>query len=192
MFLDTFRYSSYIIPKDLLFSRKELGEEEKAWDFKYEVLFQCTQTQAALRLPFQRETLISSYFQRLRLVPALQKAIFSAALMLSAVGYCCHMKEKKFLGNFLNRDFIFQTLLRDKLPAMENHSRSAIICTYSQKPSVATALVKREGNRGNEREGIWACMHQHAEQNKDVAGWHKIHVHTYPQRGPQWAKDEEN
>lgn len=92
----------------------------------------------------------------------------------------------------MNRDFIYQTLLRNKLPAMENHSRSAIISTYSPKVSVATALVKREGNRENEREDIWAGMHQHAEQNRDVAGWHKIHVHTYPQRDLEWVNEEEN
>lgn len=31
------------------------------------------------------------------------------------------------------------------------------------------------------------------EQSRiDTAGRHKIHVHTYPQRGLQWAKEEEN
>lgn len=71
-----------------------MGQKKKAWDFKYELFFSCTQTQAVLKLPLQRETLISSHFQQLKLVPTLQKAIFSDALMLSAVGDCCHMKEK--------------------------------------------------------------------------------------------------
>lgn len=70
-----------------------MEEKEKPWDFKYELFFPHIEMQAALRLPFQRETLISSHFQQLRLVPALQKSIFSDALTLSAVGDCCHIKE---------------------------------------------------------------------------------------------------
>lgn len=76
-----------------------------------------------------------------------------------------------------------QPLPRDRLPAMENHSRSVIPSTYSQKHSVATTLHKRESNRGNEREGIWVCVHRYMKKNRALQGGIKF-MCTLITKGP--------
>lgn len=136
-------YCAWIIPEDLLFWKKN-GRKGKARIFKYELFFLHTQIQAALRSSFQKEILTACHFQWLRWVSALQKAIFSDVLFLWAVGDSC-LYWQEFLENFLNMDFIYQPLPRDKLLAMENHSRTVISSTSSQKLSVATNSTQKRG-----------------------------------------------
>lgn len=86
--------------------------------------------------------------------------------------------ESNSYKNFLSRDFMCQPLPRDRLPAMENHSRSVIPSTYSQKHSAATTLHKREGNGKWERRHLSVRAQTH-EAEWSIVGWHKIHVHTH-------------
>lgn len=90
MYLDGSVLTPYL---KIYFSQGKMWEKGKGWDFKYEI---CSFHIQKLKLPLAylfKEGDTFSHFQQLRLVPVLQKAIFSDALLLSAVGDCCHEKE---------------------------------------------------------------------------------------------------